>query len=93
MRKRDYLKVNNPNAFDKLDQFVNIGSVVVFASYYYPPLNIGIVDHYTPSGKLAIKCKSPYHSIGEFMCYRDPETVVKISDKSKGIENGQIYNM
>lgn len=85
MTKREYLKYNNPGAFDLQGKHINIGDTVVINNAYSSTPYIGVVDHFTESGRLAviydwrnwkavkIKCKA----------YRDPRKVIKIKNGNK----------
>ena len=87
MTKREYLKYNNPDAFDKLGKPIKPGDTVVINSYYYSSPHIGIVDHFTQGGRLAIYWGT-YHTrknvlYGKCWAYRDPSSVIKIKNGNK----------
>lgn len=88
MTKREYLKYNNPEAFDKQGKHVKPGDTVVFNNHYGASPYIGVADHYTQSGNLAIHFEYKYNWNGgsrTCMCwaYRHPNTVVKIKSGRK----------
>lgn len=80
MTEREYLKYNNPSAFDKLGKPIKPGDTVVVNNHYGTSPYIGVVDHFTRSGKLAV-C---YDWIGwqgrtvKCWAYRIPNTVIKL---------------
>lgn len=92
MTKREYLKYNNPEAFDVQGKLVKPGDTVVVNNNYCSTPFVGVVDHYTSIGKLAI-ChdRISYNGI-VIKCwfYRPANKVVKIKngyrskDKNKG---------
>lgn len=85
MTKREYLKYNNPEAFDLQGKPIKPGDTVVINNNYTRTPFIGVVDHFTENGNLAIiydwtnwkgvvvKCNA----------YRGPRHVVKIKDGNK----------
>lgn len=89
MTKREYLKYNNPDAFDKLGKPIKPGDTVVINNYYGSSPHIGIVDHFTQSGILAI-CYDwrTHHNIKRVYsikcwAYRDSSLVIKIKNGNK----------
>lgn len=85
MTEREYLKYNNPSAFDKLGKPINPGDTVVVNNHYGTSPYIGIVDPFTRSGKLAV-C---YNWMGwqgiivKCWAYRIPNTVIKLKSGRK----------
>ena len=85
MTKREYLKYNNPEAFDKRGKHVKPGDTVVINNPYGAALYIGVVDHYTESGNLAVS----YDWLGykghivKCWAYRSPNTVIKLKSGRK----------
>lgn len=80
MNKREYYKYNY-QANDMLGNELYIGDTVVVNNYYRNIPNIGTLDHYTKSGKCAIKIV--YHrdqNNNEFYwnAYRHPNTIIQI---------------
>lgn len=86
MTKREYLKYNNPNAFDKLGKLIKPGDTVVVNNHYGTSPYIGVVDHFTQGGKLAV-CYDWINWQGRIVkcwAYRIPNTVIKLkSDRRK----------
>lgn len=86
MNKKEYLKYNNPFAFDKLGKSVKPGDTVVINNHYGTGPYIGIVSHYTQSGLLAIIYEHKYFNGKSYKgkAYRKANTVVKLkSGKNK----------
>ena len=80
MTKREYFKYNNPNVFDRLGKPIKPGDTVVVNNHYGTSPYIGVVDHFTRSGKLAvcydwISCQG---RIVKCWAYRIPNTVIKL---------------
>lgn len=90
MTEREYLKYNNPNAFDKLGKPVKPGDTVVINNHYGAAPYVGVVDHFTQSGSLAIcydwvaYCSEGKSHTMKGWAYRDSSLVVKIKNGSKG---------
>lgn len=80
MTEREYLKYNNPSAFDKLGKSIKPGDTVVINSYYGTSPYIGVVDHFTRSGKLAVyyDWMSWRSRVMKCWAYRIPNTVIKL---------------
>lgn len=86
MTEREYLKYNNPSAFDKLGKPIKPGDTVVINNHYGTSPYIGVVDHFTRSGKLAVCYDwiSRKDRIVKYWAYRIPSTVIKLkSDRRK----------
>lgn len=88
MTRKEYLKYNNPEAFDMQGNLVKPGDTVVINSNYYSYPLIGIVDHFTRSGLLAIiyDWKPNYgYKTQTIKCsaYRPSRKVVKIKNGNK----------
>ena len=85
MTKREYLKYNNPEAFDKQGKPIKPGDIVVINNHYGVSPYIGVVDHFTQSGKLAVcydwvsRYGSKPHTINCW-AYRISRTVIKIKN-------------
>ena len=80
MTRREYLKYNNPEAFDIQGKPVKPGDTVVINNHYGSAPYIGIVDHFTESGNLAITYDYGWGSTIKCRAYRMPRTVIKIKD-------------
>lgn len=85
MTEREYLKYNNPSAFDKLGKPIKPGDTVVINNHYGASPYIGVVDHFTQSGNLAVCYDWVSHyrgkpSIMKCWAYRPSEQVVKIKN-------------
>lgn len=85
MTEREYLKYNNPSAFDKLGKPIKPGDTVVINNHYGASPYIGVVDHFTQSGNLAVCYDWLSHYGGKphtIKCwaYRPPRQVVKIKN-------------
>lgn len=91
MTKREYLKYNNPEAFDLQGKPIKPGDTVVINNNYTRTPHIGVVDHFTESGNLAVI----YDWIGwkgkvvKCNAYREPRHVVKIKDGNKSKEQNR----
>lgn len=84
MTKREYLKYNNPTAYDKLGKHVKPGDTVIINSNYYSVPFIGKVSHYTQTGKLAIQYGLKYgSSTTKCWAYRDSNKVIKFKNGRK----------
>lgn len=84
MTKKEYLKYNNPEAFDMQRKPVKPGDTVVINNHHGSAPYIGIVDHFTECGKLAIIYGYNWRSSTiECYAYREPRTVIKIKDGNK----------
>lgn len=88
MTKKEYLKYNNPTAYDKLGKHVKPGDTVVFNNHYEASPNVGVVNHYTPNGKLAIsfdytKVWNGQQYTNRCWTYRYSNTVIKIKNGHK----------
>lgn len=86
MTKREYLKYNNPEAFDLLGKPIKPGDTVVFNNNYESTPRVGVVDHYTEYGNAAILYDYTYTSYrgGRTTCkcwaYRPTRKVVKLKN-------------
>lgn len=80
MTKREYLKYNNPSAFDKLGKPIKPGDTVVVNNHYGASPCIGVVDHFTWSGRLAVSYDWMHWQSRIVKCwaYRMPNTVIKL---------------
>ena len=80
MTEREYLKYNNSNAFDKLGKPIKPGDTVVINNHYGAAPYVGIVDHFTQSGKLAVHYDwmSWRSRVMKYWAYRIPNTVIKL---------------
>ena len=84
MTRKEYLKYNNPDAFDMQGKPIKPGDTVVINSYYGTTPYIGIVDHFTEGGKLAVIYDYNWgNSTIKCHAYRKPKTVIKIKNGSK----------
>lgn len=89
MTKKEYLKYNNPTAYDKLGKHVKPGDTVVFNNHYEASPNVGVVNHYTPNGRLAIlfdyifAWKGQQQYTTKCWAYRYSNTVIKIKNGHK----------
>lgn len=95
MTRKEYSKYNNPYAFDMRDKLVKPGDTVVINGNYYATPKIGVVDHYTESGKLAIVYNYTSRYNGKLrtykcMAYRDSSKVVKIKNGNKSRNKDKI---
>lgn len=92
MTKREYVKYNNPEAFDVQGNHVKPGDTVVVNNYYSHTPTIGVVDHYTESGNLAIlyNWTSYDGTVQKCWYYRHANKVVKLKDghRSKNKNKG-----
>ena len=85
MTKKEYLKYNQ-EMFDKQGKRINPGDIVVINNHYGSDPYIGIVDHFTDSGRVAVlydwysRCQKGYVKC---WAYRYPNTVIKISNGKK----------
>lgn len=85
MTEREYLKYNNPSAFDKLGKSIKPGDTVVVNNHYGTSPYICVVDHFTRSGRLAV-CHDWMGWQGRIVkCwhYRIPNTVIKLKSGRK----------
>lgn len=85
MTKKEYLKYNNPETFDMRGKSIKPGDTVVINNHYGASPYIGVVDHFTQSGTLAILYDWVSHYGGKshtIKCwaYRPPRQVVKIKN-------------
>lgn len=82
MTKKEYLKYNNPSSFDAQGNPVKPGDTVVINNHYGTAPYIGVVDHFTPTGQLAIKYDWIHWNGSPVKCnaYRNSRSVVKIKD-------------
>ncbi len=88
MTQREYLKYNNPEAFDKQGKPIKPGDTVVINNHYGASPYIGVVDHFTQSGNLAVCYDWPLHYGSKphtikSWAYRPSRQVVKIEKKSE----------
>lgn len=86
MTKKEYLKYNNPEAFDKLGKPIKPGDTVVFNNYYTRIPHVGVIDHFTESGNLAIIYDWDYsYKKKKIKCraHREPRAVVKLKSGRK----------
>ena len=88
MTLKEYLKYNNPNAFDMQGKLIKLGDTVVINNNYYANPLIGVVDHFTQNGRLAIL----YDWVSRYGCtartvkrwaYRPSEQVIKLKNGNK----------
>lgn len=81
MTKKEYQKYNNPEAFDIQGKPIKPGDTVVINNHYGSAPYIGIVNHFTECGNLAITYDYSWRS-STIKChaYRMPRTVIKIKD-------------
>lgn len=87
MNKREYLKYNNPEAYDLLGNPIKPKDIVIINAQYGTVPIIGMVDHFTETGGLAIKyIYNRYKS--DILCwaYRPSRKVIKYDSK-----NGNIH--
>lgn len=85
MTKKEYLKYNNPEAFDMQGKPIKPGDTVVINNHYGASPYIGVVDHFTQSGALAVLYEwvSSYGSKPRTVkswAYRNSRTVIKIKN-------------
>ena len=81
MTKKDYLKYNNPEAYDMQGKPIKPGDTVVINNHYGSAPYVGVVDHFTQSGQLAIIYD--WNNCGQTVkrrAYRVPRLVLKIKD-------------
>ena len=88
MTQREYLKYNNPEAYDMQGKPIKPGDTVVINNDYYANPIIGVVDHFTQSGKLAVLYDWVSHYGGtahtvKCWAYRPSRQVVKLKDGHK----------
>lgn len=85
MTKKEYLKYNNFEAFDLQGKPIKPGDTVVIHNHYGSAPHIGVVDHFTPTGKLAIiyNCKNWKGVVVKCNAYRASKLVIKIKDGNK----------
>lgn len=92
MTKREYLKYNNPEAFDVQGKHVKPGDTVVVNNNCYTIPLLGIVSHYTETGNLAIYYNLTTYRGNVIKCwfYRPAHKVVKIKNgrRSKNKNKG-----
>ena len=87
MTRREYIKYNsNFPMLDVQHKQVNIGDTVVINNHYGASPYIGVVDHFTESGKLAIQYNWGTYKgvIVKCWAYRESTSVVKIKNGNKG---------
>lgn len=89
MTKKEYLKYNNPEAFDLLGNLIKPGDTVVINNNNDSIPRIGVVNHFTECGQLAIVVTNTSTYLGkpyiiEDKYYRLANKVVKIKDGYKG---------
>lgn len=88
LTRKEYLKYNNPYAFDVQHKLVKPGDTVVINDNYRSTPIIGIVDHYTQTGNLAIQYEwdlqytNPSHIV-KVWAYRPANKVIKIKNGNK----------
>lgn len=87
MTKKEYLKYNNPEAYDAQGKRVKPGDTVVINNYHSSTPYIGVVSHFTQSGLLCIKYdwKSWKGNIVKLNAYRESRRVIKLKDGNKNI--------
>lgn len=88
MTKREYLKYNNPEAFDMLGKPVKVGDTVVINNNYYATPIVGVVDHFTESGNIAVIYDYKFYRAGKLetckcWAYRFPRTIVKLKNGNR----------
>lgn len=88
MTKREYLKYNNPEAFDMLGKPVKVGDTVVINNNYYATPIVGVVDHFTESGNIAVMYDYKFYRAGKLetckcWAYRFPRTIVKLKNGNR----------
>lgn len=92
MTKKEYLKYNNPEAFDAQSKHVKPGDTVVINNNYLSIPLIGVVDHYTETGNLAICYDWTSYTGNVIKCwfYRPAYKVIKLKNghRSKNKNKG-----
>lgn len=88
MTKREYLKYNNPEAFDMLGKPVKVGDTVVINNNYYATPIVSVVDHFTESGNIAVIYDYKFYRAGKLetckcWAYRFPRTIVKLKNGNR----------
>lgn len=80
MTEKEYLKYNNPSVFDKLGKPIRPGDTVVINNHYGTSPCIGVVDHFTQNGRLAIlyDWQAWKGTVVKLWAYRVPRTVIKL---------------
>lgn len=88
MTKKEYLKYNSIEAYDMYGRRVLPNDTVVINNNYGSRPRVGIVSHYTPTGKLAIKYASGINNTKVYYnyAYRKPKSVLKLDNI-----NGSTY--
>lgn len=85
MTKKEYMKYNQ-EMYDKQGKRINPGDIVVINNHYGSDPYIGIADHFTDSGRVAVlhdwwsRWAKKYYKC---WAYRYPDTVIKISNGKK----------
>lgn len=80
MTKEEYFKYNNPEAFDMQGKPIKPGDTVVINNHCGVSPYIGVIDHFTQNGRLAVS----YDWVGwkskiiKCWAYRIPNTVIKL---------------
>lgn len=88
MTQREFLKYNNPDAFDMQGKPIKPGDTVVINNHYGASPTIGIVDHFTQCGQLAVCYNWVSHYGGKThtvkcWAYRPSKQVVKLKNGNK----------
>lgn len=85
MTQREYLRTHNPEAFDIQGKPIKLGDTVVINNNYGSAPYIGIVDHFTECGNLAVRYSWHGYKGSTIKCwaYREPRKVIKIKDGNK----------
>lgn len=91
MTKKEYLKYNNPEAFDVQGRPIKPGDTVVINCNYFSTPRIGVVQHFTATGRLAILYDfRNFVNATKMWAYREPRKVVKIKNGHKNTNKNNI---
>lgn len=95
MTKNEFLKYNNPEAYDMQGKPIKPGDTVVINNHYGASPIIGIVSHFTQSGTLAVQCNRAVYLGGkshtiQHWSYRPSRNTIKIKDGNKDNNKDQM---
>lgn len=89
MSKKEYLKYNNPLAYDMQGKRIFPKDTVVINNHYGRSPIIGVVDHFTESGNVAVTYqltlyfKDGKSRVENYIAYRDSRSIIKIGNGNK----------